>query len=76
MLARDAADLHAGWNTVESQYERLWNHLDDGDAETTFDRIFDEANSLSKAGTKFPNRKKRLAYWLDQTAQVAVSRYA
>jgi hypothetical protein len=76
MLARDAADLHAGWNVVEAKYERLWNHLDEADAETIFNRIYDEANSLSKAGTKFPNKKKRLAYWLDQTAQIASAGYA
>lgn len=53
MMARDAADLHAGWSRIEARYERLWNRLDDPQAEQTFDAIYDEADSLSKSGTRF-----------------------
>lgn len=75
MLARDAADLHAGWCAVEAKYEKLWNNLDE-DGEATFDQIYDSADGLSRAGTKFPNRKRRLAHCLDQAVQIATERYA
>jgi hypothetical protein len=74
-LAHDAADLHSGWNSVQARYERLWNHLEGG-SEATFHEIFDSANALSKAGTKFPNKQRRLALCLDQVSEIAVARYA
>lgn len=76
ILARDAADLHAGWSSLEAEYERLWNHLDEPASETVFDQIYERGNGLSKAGTKFPNNKKRLGYWLDEVVQIANARYA
>jgi hypothetical protein len=76
MMARDAADLHSGWSVAESDYERLWNHLDDPGSEQRFDQIYDQANTLSKNGTRLPARKKRLDYWLDHAAGVATARYA
>jgi|ERR1035438_9628481 hypothetical protein len=76
MMSRDAADLHSGWSLAQSHYERLWNHLDTPDAEREFDRIYEQANTLSKNGTRFPNHTKRLAHWLDRAADVATARYA
>jgi hypothetical protein len=76
IMARDAADLHSGWCAVESNYERLWNHLDDPGSEQKFDQIYEQANALSRTGTRFPARKKRLNYWLDHAASVATARYA
>lgn|ERR1039458_2579727 len=76
MLAREASDIHAGWNSVEARYERLWNSLEEPGSEMLFDQIYDSANALSKAGTKFPNRQKRLAHCLDQASQIATARYA
>jgi hypothetical protein len=75
-LARDAADLHAGWSGVAKDYERLWNHLEDADAEANYQQIYDRGESLSRVGSKFPNKPERLAYWLDQAAALAVARYA
>jgi hypothetical protein len=71
--ARDAADLHAGWNSLSTEYERIWNHLDDPQAEEKFDQAFERAEILSKSGTKFPNNTKRLGYWLVQCAELAIS---
>jgi hypothetical protein len=76
MMSRDAVDLHSGWSSIECQYERLWNHLDEPGAEAAFQGIYESAEGLSTAGTKFPYRRKRLAYWLDRTAETAVARYA
>jgi hypothetical protein len=76
MLARDATDLHEGWNSLATEYERLWNHLDDLGAEGAFDRIYAKGDNLSKMGTRFPNKKRRLEFWLDHAAQLATARYA
>lgn len=75
-LARDAADLHTGWSTVKRDYEKLWNELDSSDAEGKYYQIYDRAEALSKSGTKFPNKKGRLGYWLDQAEKIATARYA
>jgi hypothetical protein len=75
-LARDAADLHAGWSAIGRDYERLWNNLADPNSEAAYHQIFDRAEPLSKFGGKFPYKKKRLGYWLDQAAMLATSRYA
>jgi hypothetical protein len=75
-MARDASDLHAGWSTVARDYERLWNDLDSPGSEARYHEIYDRAEELSKSGTKFPNKKDRLNYWLDQATTMATSRYA
>jgi hypothetical protein len=75
-LARDASDLHSGWNAVKRDYERVWNNLDAGDAEEQYHQIYDRGEVLSKSGTKFPYKKARLNYWLDHAAKIATARYA
>jgi hypothetical protein len=72
----DASNLHEGWNATHARYERLWNDLESPGAQACFDAIYESANPLSKTGTKFPNDKKRLAYWLDHATQIATARYA
>ena len=75
-LARDAGDLHAGWGGLARDYERLWNNLSDPHAEATYNQLYDKGEALSKAGAKFPYKKNRLNYWLDQAAALAAARYA
>ena len=75
-MARDASDLHAGWSAVARDYERLWNELDSPGSEAKYHEIYDRAEELSRSGVKFPNKKGRLTYWLDQAASMAASRYA
>ncbi len=76
MLARDAADLHSGWSGLARDYERLWSHLDDSQAEAQFHQIYEYGESLSKTGAKFPYKAKRLEYWLHQAGNLAAQRYA
>jgi hypothetical protein len=76
MMARDAADLHVGWNSIRTEYENLWNGLDATNAEAQYHQIYDRAEVFSQAGTKFPNKKRRLRYWLDQATKLAQARYA
>jgi hypothetical protein len=75
-MARDASDLHAGWSIVARDYERLWNGLDSPGSEAKYHEIYDRAEELSRSGVKFPNKKARLNYWLDQAATMATGRYA
>jgi len=76
VLAGDAADLHSGWSGLAGDYERLWIHLDDPQAEAKFHQIYECGESLSKTGAKFPYKAKRLEYWLDQAGNLAAARYA
>jgi hypothetical protein len=75
-MSRDAADLHEGWAAAARDYGDLWNSLHRADAETRYRQVFDRAEILAKAGTKFPNKKKRLNYWLDHAPTFARTRYA
>jgi hypothetical protein len=65
-MARDASDLHAGWSAVARDYEGVWTDLYAVDAQERYRQIYDRAESLSRSGAKFPNKKERLTYWLDQ----------
>ena len=75
-LARDAADLHSGWAGLAKDYEHLWNHLKEPQAEATFEQIHERGESLAKMAAKFPYKAKRLEFWLDQAAALAIARYA
>lgn len=75
-LARDAGDLQASWSGLARDYEKLWNNLDDPHAEVVYHEIYDQGETLSKAGAKFPYKDERLSYWLDQAALLATARYA
>jgi len=76
ILSRDAADLHAQWNAIETRYEKLYNEISAEGAQAVFEKIYEDANGLSKAGTKFPVNEKRLGYWLDHSAKIFTARYA
>ncbi len=75
-FSRDAADLHAGWSEIARDYERLWNNLADANAEATYHQIYERAETFSRSGVKFPNKAKRLGFWLDQASALARGRYA
>lgn len=75
-FARDAADLHAGWSEIARDYEKLWNDLADTNSEATYHQIYERAEAFSRSGVKFPNRTKRLEFWLDQAVALAKNRYA
>lgn len=75
-MARDASDLHAGWNAVAHDYEGVWTNLSAADAQEKYQQIYSRADVLSKSGVKFPNKKARLSYWLDQASTMSQARYA
>ena len=75
-MARDASELHAGWSAVARDYEGVWTNLCAPDAQETYHQIYNRAEALSTSGAKFPNKKDRLSYWLDQAATLSMARYA
>ncbi|MEP6960954.1 MAG: hypothetical protein ABI995_02690 [Acidobacteriota bacterium] len=75
-MSRDAADLHAGWERTKAEYEHLFNHLDGPEAAAELRRITSAAEPLSKSGTKFPARRRRLIHWMDHAAAAAMARYS
>jgi hypothetical protein len=75
-MARDASELHSGWSAVARDYEGVWTNLYAADAQARYQQIYDRAESLSTRGAKFPDKKDRLNYWLDQAATLSMARYA
>jgi|SRR5579864_726829 len=75
-MSRDASELHVGWSAVARDYEGVWTNLYAADAQARYQQIYDRAESLSRSGAKFPNKKDRLNYWLDQATTLSMARYA
>ena len=74
-LSRDASELCMEWGNIAKEYERIWNHLDEPDAEASYERIYENAGKLTKQGAKFPQRGKRLEHWFDHSVEMLVGRY-
>ena len=62
-LAVDASDLHARWNRLAKDYQRLWENVYVEDAAERLDALEDRATDLSKAGTIFPNDRRAMLRW-------------
>ena len=74
-LSREAGDLSVEWGRIAKEYERVWNHLYNPEAEVTYERIYADADKLTKQGAKFPKRGKRLNHWFDHSVEMLVGRY-
>jgi hypothetical protein len=48
------AKLHYEWNHLNSDYERLWYHLEDGDAEQTLEELRKRGREASESATELP----------------------
>lgn len=59
----DSADLHARWNRLAHDYQKLWEDVYGEGALETLDALGDRAIELSKAGTAFPNDVGRMLKW-------------
>ena len=55
--------LHCQWNTLFVEYERLWNHWQDEDAEQILERLVRRANEVSELGMEMPNDEKSIQKW-------------
>ncbi len=61
------AKLHSAWNQIATEYDRLWNHTNDEDAETQLESIMEKEKEPSElATTDAPNDQKLLAQWQDR----------
>ena len=63
--AVDSADLHLRWNKLASAYRHLWDHMYDQDAEAQLAALEEQERDLSKSGTSFPYRARRMEKWED-----------
>lgn len=64
---RTAGKLHLGWLKLEHNYERLWSHTGDNDAESILQECLDCERELSEtAATEIGHKQKRWLYWLDK----------
>ena len=61
------AKLHSAWSQIAVDYDRLWNHTADTDAEAQLDQIIRREKDLSElATTDAPNDQKLLGQWQDR----------
>ena len=59
--------LHASWAGIAADYERLWNHTYDEDAESQFEAIVQKESSPSElAATDAPNDQALLGRWQER----------
>jgi hypothetical protein len=64
-FAVDASDLHARWNRLANDYQRLWGDMYAEDAIARLDALITKEEELSKAGTAFPNHSRLMNKWED-----------
>jgi hypothetical protein len=58
------ARFHSAWSRIASEYDRLWNHAYDPDAELRFERIIEQEREPSElATTEAPNDQRLLGKW-------------
>ncbi len=75
-LAVDASDLHARWNRLSKEYERVWENVYAEDAISTLNALTDLSIELSKSGTMFPNHPKKMLKWQKYVEEQRLSQTA
>jgi hypothetical protein len=55
--------LHYGWNHLAVDYERLWNHWRDDDAERIFEELVKQGMEMSEQATEMPYHEKLIDKW-------------
>ena len=64
------AKLHCSWLQLATDYDRLWNHFYDDDAERELARLVNGEKDLSRLPpTEIPNDPPRMAKWEDHVFQ-------
>jgi hypothetical protein len=65
------AKLHSVWSQIATQYDHLWNHASDHDAEQQLEKIIEREKEPSElATTGAPNDLKLLQKWEDRVLQL------
>src|SRR4051812_13455240 len=62
---QELAELHAQWNHISADYERLWNDLGRSDAAATLEDLIKRSRDLSERATSLPLRQKLMEKWED-----------
>ncbi|WP_263377462.1 hypothetical protein [Granulicella paludicola] len=63
---KTAGKLHIGWLQLQNEYDRLWSHTHDKDAESELRRLQDREQELSEtAATEIGHNEKIWLKWLD-----------
>jgi hypothetical protein len=61
------AQLHSAWSQIAIEYDRLWNHASDEDAESQLEKIMEREKEPSElATTDAPNDQILLGKWQDR----------
>lgn len=61
--------LHVTWNQLAMDYERLWHHWQDEDAEEIFKQLQARASEASQLGTEAPYKEALIAKWEARTRE-------
>jgi hypothetical protein len=65
---KTAGKLHLGWERIECDYDRLWSHTGDEDAERRLQDLQERERDLSETGaTEIGLNNKRWRKWWDRT---------
>jgi hypothetical protein len=63
---KTAGKLHMGWLKLEHDYDRLWSHTSDAEAESDLDKLLDHERDLSEtAATELGHDDERWSRWMD-----------
>src|SRR5436305_1657758 len=57
--------LHTQWNQLASDYEHLWNHLDDPESDHIFQDLLERGGKASESSLELPYDQTRLNKWTD-----------
>jgi hypothetical protein len=60
------AKLHYTWNHLAADFERLWNHWHEDDAEAVFQDLLRRAREASQISTEAPYDERLIAKWEDR----------
>ena len=63
--------LHATWNRIAVDFERLWHHWYEADAQHILDNLMDRTIDASEAGTEAPYEPALLDKW----GKIAAEKY-
>lgn len=61
--ATECSDLHFRWNTLEIDYESLWNNMYAPNAQSTLQELRKRESELSRGSASLPNNVDRMRKW-------------
>lgn len=65
------SNLHSEWNQLYADYEHLWNHWSDKDADSTLATLLKKARDASEVATGAPYDEELIKKW----SQIVYSRF-